>query len=158
MRLSKGALLASAVAAMVLAVGCSEEESQDSSPTNQSSQTVKCYGVNSCKGTAECAGVGPDGKEHACQGQNGCKGQGWISIPSEKECTDKGGSTTPPKVAQGVKCEGINECKGQGECGGKNADGTEHACKGLGACKGQGWITVPSEQECTDKGGSIITG
>jgi hypothetical protein len=92
MRLSKGALLASAVAAMVLAVGCSEEESQDSSPTNQSSQTVKCYGVNSCKGTAECAGVGPDSKKHACQGQNGCKGQGWISIPSEKECTDKGGS------------------------------------------------------------------
>jgi hypothetical protein len=159
MRLSKGALLASAVAAMVVAVGCGEEdENKSPEPSQQATQTVKCYGINECKGKTECAGVGTDGKEHACQGQNACKGQGWISIPSEKECTDKGGSTTPPKVAQGVPCEGINECAGKGECAGKNADGTAHDCAGKGSCKGQGWITVPSEKECTDKGGTVKTG
>ena len=47
---------------------------------------VKCYGVNSCKGTGACSGAG-----HGCAGKNACKGQGWDKVSSAKECTDKGG-------------------------------------------------------------------
>jgi hypothetical protein len=51
--------------------------------------TVKCAGVNSCKGKGECAAA--DGS-HACAGKNECKGTGWVKVKSEKECTDKGGT------------------------------------------------------------------
>ena len=29
--------------------------------------------------------------QNECKGQNGCKGQGWVSKASAKECTDAGG-------------------------------------------------------------------
>lgn len=48
--------------------------------------TVHCYGVNSCKGTADCKTA-----EHACKGQNGCKGQGF-KAESAKSCLNKGGT------------------------------------------------------------------
>ena len=46
---------------------------------------VHCYGVNSCKGTADCATA-----DHACKGQNSCKGQGFKGI-SAGECLSTGG-------------------------------------------------------------------
>lgn len=93
MRLSKGALIASAVAAMVMAVGCAEEEDEKSpEQNNQTSQSVKCQGINECAGKGECAGTNPDGTTHDCQGKGSCKGQSWITVPSAKECTDKGGT------------------------------------------------------------------
>jgi hypothetical protein len=49
--------------------------------------TVKCAGINSCKGTAECKTA-----SHACKGQNSCKGQGWVSKASEAECKAAGGT------------------------------------------------------------------
>ena len=76
-------------------------------------------------------------------------------------CSEEEEETSSPATnttAQSVKCQGINECAGKGECAGKNADGTEHDCQGKGSCKGQSWITVPSAKECTDKGGTVITG
>lgn len=48
--------------------------------------TVKCAGINSCKGTSECKTAKND-----CKGHNACKGQGWMSKASAKECTDAGG-------------------------------------------------------------------
>jgi hypothetical protein len=51
--------------------------------------SVKCAGVNSCKGKGACAAA--DGS-HACAGKNECKGKGWVKVKSEKECTDKGGT------------------------------------------------------------------
>ncbi len=51
-------------------------------------KTVKCYGVNSCKGTGECGA--PDGS-HGCHGKNECKGKGWIKVETEDECKEKGG-------------------------------------------------------------------
>lgn len=47
--------------------------------------TVKCSGINACKGKSACATA-----TNACAGQNSCKGKGWVKAP-EKECKDKGG-------------------------------------------------------------------
>ena len=51
---------------------------------------VKCYGVNSCKGTGGCAGAG-----HSCAGKNACKGQGFVETRKD-DCAKKGGSLTAP--------------------------------------------------------------
>jgi hypothetical protein len=48
---------------------------------------VKCAGLNSCKGTSECATA-----QSQCKGQNSCKGQGWVSKKSAAECTSAGGT------------------------------------------------------------------
>lgn len=50
------------------------------------STTVKCSGINACKGQSKCATA-----ENACAGQNSCKGHGWLPVPSESDCTAKGG-------------------------------------------------------------------
>ncbi len=51
-----------------------------------------------------------------------------------------------------VKCMGINSCKGQGACASAKND-----CKGTNSCKGQGWVQVSSAQECTSKGGTVMS-
>lgn len=48
--------------------------------------TVHCYGLNSCKGTADCATA-----THQCKGQNECKGQGFKAVAA-KACFAKGGT------------------------------------------------------------------
>ena len=48
--------------------------------------SVKCSGVNSCKGTSACKTA-----SSACKGQNSCKGQGWTEAANAGECTSKGG-------------------------------------------------------------------
>jgi uncharacterized membrane protein len=52
---------------------------------------VHCYGVNTCKGTSDCATA-----KTSCKGQNECKGTGFISTTAKK-CTSMGGSLTEPK-------------------------------------------------------------
>ncbi len=52
-----------------------------------------------------------------------------------------------------VKCQGINECAGTAECAGP--DGSND-CQGMNECAGQGWVTVDSEEACTDEGGTVI--
>ena len=47
--------------------------------------TVKCTGINACKGHSACATA-----TNACKGQNSCKGKGY-SATSAKECAEKGG-------------------------------------------------------------------
>jgi hypothetical protein len=42
--------------------------------------TVKCSGVNSCKGTSECKSA-----KNSCKGQNSCKGTGWTTM-SKADC------------------------------------------------------------------------
>ncbi len=51
---------------------------------------VKCYGVNSCKGTGACGGKG-----HSCAGKNACKGQGYIET-DKASCEKQHGSLTAP--------------------------------------------------------------
>lgn len=46
---------------------------------------VHCYGVNSCKGSADCKTA-----QHSCKGMNSCKGHGFKGM-SAKACLDKGG-------------------------------------------------------------------
>jgi uncharacterized membrane protein len=53
-------------------------------------KTVHCYGINTCKGTSDCATA-----KSACKGQNECKGQGFKEMTA-KACTAAGGSLTAP--------------------------------------------------------------
>ena len=56
------------------------------------------------------------------------------------------------KEAGKVKCEGINSCKGTGACGGAG-----HSCAGKNECKGKGWVNASSAEECTKKGGKVVS-
>ena len=47
---------------------------------------VHCYGVNSCKGSADCKTTA-----HECAGQNSCKGQGFKAMKAGA-CLTKGGT------------------------------------------------------------------
>jgi hypothetical protein len=49
--------------------------------------TVKCAGLNSCKGSSDCKTA-----KNECKGQNSCKGMGWNTKASAKECTTAGGT------------------------------------------------------------------
>ncbi len=73
---------------------------------------------------------------------------------SSSDDTAKPTTTGSTTQAAAVKCVGINTCKGTSEC--QSADG-KSACQGQNDCKGQGWVSVPSEKECTDKGGTRLT-
>lgn len=48
--------------------------------------TVHCYGVNSCKGTADCKTT-----SHECKGMNSCKGEGFKAMPAGI-CLKRGGT------------------------------------------------------------------
>ncbi len=80
-----GAAIALAVAGMFAADAAAGDRPRRSKERNASTK-VRCAGINECRGKGECAG-----KDHVCAGHNACKGKGWISVPSEKACTDKGG-------------------------------------------------------------------
>ena len=53
--------------------------------------TVKCYGVNACKGQGACGGKG-----HSCAGKNACKGQGYLEVDKDA-CLKQDGALTPPE-------------------------------------------------------------
>lgn len=55
-------------------------------PAVAGEMTIKCSGVNSCKGHSECATA-----NSSCKGQNSCKGHGWVFTETEAQCADKGG-------------------------------------------------------------------
>lgn len=52
----------------------------------QAQGTLKCAGINACKGQSACKTAGS-----SCKGMNACKGQGWTSMSTSLECTTKGG-------------------------------------------------------------------
>ncbi len=54
-------------------------------------EVVHCYGVNTCKGTSDCATA-----TNACKGQNTCKGVGFKALTT-KDCAAQGGSLTEKK-------------------------------------------------------------
>ena len=87
-RKAVGFAVASAVIGM-LATGY-----QFTSDSKKDEGSVKCTGINSCKGTGACGAA--DGS-HACAGKNECKGKGWVKVKSDKECTDKGGTVVKEK-------------------------------------------------------------
>ena len=78
------------VAATLLLAGCGGKETASADKkaapeTATKVATVKCSGINSCKGKSACATA-----DSACSGQNSCKGKGWIKT-SKEECDTKGG-------------------------------------------------------------------
>ena len=80
LNLRSGAVVATAAAAF-FAMGAMAPVAQAADDAS-----VKCAGVNSCKGTSECKTA-----KNECKGQNSCKGHGWVSKASAAECTAAGG-------------------------------------------------------------------
>jgi uncharacterized membrane protein len=60
-------------------------------PAKAAKELVHCYGVNTCKGTSDCATA-----KTSCKGQNECKGQGFLA-KTKKQCAKLGGSLTEAK-------------------------------------------------------------
>ncbi len=50
------------------------------------SETVHCYGVNSCKGSADCKT-----SAHECKGMNSCRGHGFKAMAAGV-CLQRGGT------------------------------------------------------------------
>ena len=80
-RIGKGALIASAAAALFLS-GAVTARADEAAGDDQ----VHCGGVNACKGKAACAT-----RTNDCAGKNECKGKGWVEM-SAKDCKAKGGA------------------------------------------------------------------
>jgi hypothetical protein len=78
--MKSGALIAAAAASMALSGAAFAEPASVGA-----GDTVKCAGVNSCKGQGTCKTV-----ENACKGQNACKGHGFLPEKAS-ECFTKGG-------------------------------------------------------------------
>lgn len=84
----KGASLASAAALFALSSMANATEAPEGSTGKAISgdDTVHCYGVNACKGTADCKTT-----TQACKGMNACKGHGFKAMKAG-ECLTKGGT------------------------------------------------------------------
>ena len=79
--IKSGVAIASAAAAL-FAVGASISSQVQAAEEG----TVKCAGINTCKGTSDCSTAKSD-----CKGHNSCKGQGWVK-KTAAECTAAGGT------------------------------------------------------------------
>lgn len=84
-----GIILAATVGALFASAVIADDMSSNSGSTDMlaAKSSVKCMGVNSCKGKGKCKTPG-----NTCKGKNDCKGKGIRMMKSEKACTDKGGS------------------------------------------------------------------
>ena len=80
-QIKSGVAIASAAAAL-FAMGASVSTQVQAAEE----ATVKCAGINTCKGTSECQTAKSD-----CKGHNSCKGQGWVK-KSAAECKTAGGT------------------------------------------------------------------
>jgi hypothetical protein len=80
------AALAGAMALSSVAAFAADAPAGSTGRALNSDDTVHCYGVNTCKGTADCATT-----EHECKGQNACKGQGFKAMKAD-ECLTAGGT------------------------------------------------------------------
>ena len=86
MRATKGVLIASAAASLILGGAVLARADEKSG-----GDMVHCAGINACKGQAACAGAG-----NSCAGMNSCKGKGWIET-SKDDCMKKGGKVLEKK-------------------------------------------------------------
>lgn len=75
-----GTLIAAAAAAMALS-----GTAFAATDTISAGDKVHCSGINTCKGTSDCATA-----ENKCKGQNVCKGHGFVSTKAG-ECLAKDG-------------------------------------------------------------------
>ena len=84
----KNAVLATAVASLFVSGAAFAAKGKTE---KKASATVRCGGINECKGHGGCKSA-----HNACKGQNGCKGQG-ITETNEKDCAAKGGKIVAEK-------------------------------------------------------------
>lgn len=84
---SQGLQLASFAAALAFSAAAfaAAAPAGSSGKAVAASDKVHCYGINSCKGQADCKTA-----NHACKGQGSCKGQGFKGV-SAAECLKEGG-------------------------------------------------------------------
>jgi hypothetical protein len=82
--MKKTTLVASAVASL-FALGA---YAADKAPSKEgkAASSIKCSGVNECKGHSVCASA-----NNACAGKNECKAKG-ITMTSDADCKGKGGT------------------------------------------------------------------
>lgn len=86
--LKTGTTIASAAAALALSALAHAATPPAGSSGNAlgTADTVHCYGINSCKGTADCKTTA-----HECKGINSCKGQGFKALAAG-QCLKRGGT------------------------------------------------------------------
>ncbi len=89
MRAAKGVALSMAAAAAFYAM----YKSVDAVAPPAEAGEIPCWGINACKATTACTTA-----FNACNGQNECKGRGYLNAP-EKECYARGG--VPLKGSEG---------------------------------------------------------
>ena len=80
-QIKSGVAIASAAAAL-FAIGASVTTQVQAAEDG----TVKCAGINTCKGSSDCATT-----KSECKGHNSCKGQGWVK-KTAAECKAAGGT------------------------------------------------------------------
>ena len=88
----KPLLSAFALSAAALFLGACKDSGETKSPDAATAdEQVKCFGINQCAGQSVCGVNKPElGIEHACAGENECKGKGWIKV-SRTECEAQSG-------------------------------------------------------------------
>jgi len=90
MNLKMGGAIASA-AAMLAVNGFAAAAFASTPPVGstglalKATDTVHCYGVNTCAGTADCATT-----THECKGHNSCRGQGFKAMTASACLTANG--------------------------------------------------------------------
>ena len=86
--LRTGTTLAAAAASLAFAAlaSASPAPAGSSGAAFGANDTVHCYGVNSCKGTADCKTTA-----HECKGMNECKGHGFKAVAAGM-CLKRGGT------------------------------------------------------------------
>lgn len=84
---TKGAGIASAAALFALSAlaSAATPPAGSNGKAISTEDSVHCYGVNACKGTADCKTT-----THECKGMNSCKGQGFKATKAG-ECLTKNG-------------------------------------------------------------------
>ncbi|QUT07597.1 hypothetical protein KFK14_09485 [Sphingobium phenoxybenzoativorans] len=85
----KTASIASAAAALALSAASAFAAEPPAGSTGRAigkDDAVHCYGVNSCKGSADCKTT-----THECKGMNSCKGQGFKAMAAG-QCLTRGGT------------------------------------------------------------------
>lgn len=73
-----------------VAIAAPAQDQQAAAPA-KGDKVVHCYGINTCKGTSDCATAST-----SCKGQNECKGHGFKAL-TVKACKAAGGSLTEQK-------------------------------------------------------------
>ncbi|KPK04314.1 MAG: hypothetical protein AMJ64_13990 [Betaproteobacteria bacterium SG8_39] len=85
---SAASSLASMAAALAFSAGALAADAPQGSmgAAVAAGDKVHCYGINACKGKAECKTAAND-----CKGMNACKGKGFKAM-SAKACLNQGGT------------------------------------------------------------------